>query len=651
MHRILFIVFLYNLFSTQYIMAQEDKDYKVNKELYTYYHQCQVNIGNPSVLLMIDSLNSMAKAREDVRMLAVSLSLKLDYYYFKGENEDSIIKYVNQVKDFAKATNQLKYYYFAWSDRLILHYLKTGNSTLALFQAQEMLKDAQQRDSKIGLLACYNSLYQIYEIKDLKSLAIEYCLKAIELTENYKMDNYNIAFYYTTAAKYYIDQHELQLAREYLTKAEDNANAEIHMVKVKLAHVHYYLALNNPSKAWEILQECRNIYDIDKKNAVYRKAFYENEFQYYKKTGQYHKALEAADNQIAEELLLNESALKNSHYRMKGEIYLAMNRKELAADFFHKYIEHEDSVRLNNEQITTSGYATLVNLEKVEKEKNELLLHAQKKELHTKQIIIFSLVALLGLVLYFLYRENLLNKCLVKSEEDLRKAKNKAESASKIKTNFIQSMSHEIRTPLNSIVGFSQILGSKYENDIESKEYASIIETNSNHLLRLINHVLELSDLDKLEDIDCNFVTDINECCNLSIETVRKYVQEGVELNFTPTTKRLIITSNPERIIQVLNNILHNATKFTQKGAINLTYNYTEKEKIIYFCITDTGCGIPQDKYEEVFNRFSKLNTYTQGSGLGLSISQEIARRMGGDLYIDKNYANGARFIFSIPYK
>jgi len=154
-------------------------------------------------------------------------------------------------------------------------------------------------------------------------------------------------------------------------------------------------------------------------------------------------------------------------------------------------------------------------MERLNAEKKELVLQAQKKELHNKQLLIISLVTLLVFVFIFLYRENRLNKRLLHSEEELRKAKNAAETASQMKTLFIQSMSHEIRTPLNSIVGFSQILGDRYQDDPDTKVYASIIEENSNNLLRLITDVLELSDLDKTGKMPADIMTNINDCCKL----------------------------------------------------------------------------------------------------------------------------------------
>lgn len=644
------ILFVISLILCCTVCAQEEKEFNVDSELYSYFQRCQENVGDSKVLHMADTLYWMSEKKGDQRMQAVALTLKLDHYYFKGDEEDSIIHYTKVVKEFAEKTNQPKYYYFVWNNRLILYYLKTGKSNIALYEAQEMLKDAQKRDSKIGLLYCYNSLYQIYEIKDLKSLAIEYCLKGIELTETYHVDNYNISTSYTEVAKYYINQGDISKALEMLKKAESTANASTHVFSAKLGYVHYYLAIDNPGEAWNRLQEAKVLVEEDKKLDIYKKLYYENEVFYYKQTKQYQKALVAADKQIEEELRLNEHALQGSHYRMKGEIYRAMGRKDLATDFLAKYILLEDSIRQSNEEQSISGFATLVNMERLNAEKKELVLQAQKKELHNKQLLIISLVTLLVFVFIFLYRENRLNKRLLHSEEELRKAKNAAETASQMKTLFIQSMSHEIRTPLNSIVGFSQILGDRYQDDPDTKVYASIIEENSNNLLRLITDVLELSDLDKTGKMPADIMTNINDCCKLSVDNIRKDVQEGVELYFQPAREEFIVKSNPERIMQVLVNLLHNAAKFTPSGDITLAYSIMKEGQRICFTITDTGPGIPLEKQEAVFSRFAKLDSYSQGTGLGLSICRGIADKLGGSLTLDSKYTKGCRFVFIIPY-
>ncbi len=644
------ILFIISLISCCTVRAQEEKEFNIDSELYSYFQRCQENVGDAKVLHMADTLSRMSEKKGDQRMRAVALTLKLDYYYFKGDKEDSIIHYTKVVKEFAEKTNQLKYYYFAWNNRLILYYLKTGKSNVALYEAQKMLKDAQKRDSKIGLLYCYNSLYQIYEIKDLKSLAIKYCLKGIELAETYHLDDYNISTAYTEVAKYYINQGNISKALEMLKKAEATANASTHAFSAKLGYVHYYLAINNPEAAWNKLQEAKALVEGDKKLEIYKKLYYEDEAFYYKQTRQYQKALAATDKQIEEERRLNECALQSGHYRTKGEIYRAMGRKALATDFFYKYILLEDSIRQNNEEQSISGFATLVDMERLNAEKKELALQAREKELHNKQLFIILLVSLLLFVVLFLYHENRLNKWLLHSKEELKEAKNAAEAASQMKTSFIQSISHEIRTPLNSIVGFSQILGDRYQGDPETKVYASIIEENSNNLLRLITDVLELSDLDKTGMMPADTMTNINDCCKSSVDNIREYVREGVNLYFKPDREEFLVKSNPERVIQVLVHLLHNAAKFTPSGSITLAYSVMKEEQKICFTVTDTGPGIPSEKQEAVFSRFAKLDAYSQGTGLGLSICRGVADKLGGSLTLDSKYTKGCRFVFIIPY-
>lgn len=149
-----------------------------------------------------------------------------------------------------------------------------------------------------------------------------------------------------------------------------------------------------------------------------------------------------------------------------------MGNMSEAIKYLQMYIEAEDSLKIANEQMASSEFATLLEVEKLNAEKKELMLQAQEKEIRNKTTLIISLIVLLGILFMFLYRENFLKRKLKVSEselkirneeltisrEELHKAKDIAEASSRMKTTFIESMTHEIRTPLNSIVGFSQIL-------------------------------------------------------------------------------------------------------------------------------------------------------------------------------------------------
>ena len=179
---VLFIILL--LSTTTIAQNREMKEYNVDSTLYVYYQQCKANIQSPIVLPMSDTLFTMAQTKSDPRMQAVALSTKLDYYYFKGQ-EDSIIAWVERVKKFAQETEQSKYYYFAWGKRLILFYIKNGKFNTALYAAQNMLREAQQEDNKEGIAYCYDCIGDIYILKRLRQQAIDAKLKAIEIIETY----------------------------------------------------------------------------------------------------------------------------------------------------------------------------------------------------------------------------------------------------------------------------------------------------------------------------------------------------------------------------------------------------------------------------------------------------------------------------------
>ena len=239
-------LFLFLFFTASVKAQKEAKDFNVDSTLYAYYQRCQECLLQPVVLSMSDTLYRMAEERHDKRMQAVAISTQLDYHYFQATNEDSIIYYTNKVKDFAKATQQPKYYYFAWSNRLILYYLKNGRTNIALYEAQKMLKEAQEEDDKTGLSRCYNIMSQIYTVKRLDSMAFEWQLKEIELTEKYDLENYNISQTYSQISSYYINTNQPEKALEALKKAD----VKIINIDTQVAEMDYvdaYIGSDNKS--------------------------------------------------------------------------------------------------------------------------------------------------------------------------------------------------------------------------------------------------------------------------------------------------------------------------------------------------------------------------------------------------------------------
>ena len=235
-------------------------------------------------------------------------------------------------------------------------------------------------------------------------------------------------------------------------------------------------------------------------------------------------------------------------------------------------------------------------------------------------------------------------------EEDLISAKEQAEESNRLKSKFLANMSHEIRTPLNAIVGFSNMLATVDES-AEKQEYIDIIETNNALLLQLINDILDLSKIEAgtLEFVDSDF--DLNHLLsNIERSTKLKAAEKAIVVSFSEPETGCRIHSEKNRLNQVLTNLLNNAVKFTARGSIRFGYRILPDDMLRFF-VTDTGCGIPREKQQSVFNRFVKLDNFTQGSGLGLSICQTIVRNMGGEIGVESEVNAGSTFWFTWPYR
>lgn len=266
-------------------------------------------------------------------------------------------------------------------------------------------------------------------------------------------------------------------------------------------------------------------------------------------------------------------------------------------------------------------------------------------------VVSILLTLLIGffIALFFYLRTKRLKDKLILSEAELRVAKDKAEESNRLKSAFLANMSHEIRTPLNSIVGFSNVIAAGGTTFEEQQMYAEVIQTNSDLLLRLINDILDLS---RLETGKVSFAFEEVDAIGLmqQVMATMEYVNKNNnKLIFNTEYSNFTIVTDVQRLQQVVINLLSNASKFTKNGIITLTFEHDKINNSAVFSVTDTGPGIPVDKQRLVFERFEKLNEYAQGTGLGLSISQLIITKLGGKIWVDSNYSQGARFVFTHP--
>ncbi len=234
-------------------------------------------------------------------------------------------------------------------------------------------------------------------------------------------------------------------------------------------------------------------------------------------------------------------------------------------------------------------------------------------------------------------------------EQALLEAKEKAEESNRLKSAFLANMSHEIRTPLNAIVGFSRILAMVNQDNEEHAKFADIIENNNRMLLQLINDILDLSKIEAgtlefiFSDVDINdLLSEIEQSSKLKVD------QNTVRISFENRLPECFINTDRNRLAQVINNFISNAIKFTKQGSIK--FGYELKKDQLYFYVTDTGCGIPEDKLGTIFDRFIKLDAFAQGTGLGLAISASIVHKLGGEINVHSEVGVGSTFWITLPY-
>lgn len=269
-------------------------------------------------------------------------------------------------------------------------------------------------------------------------------------------------------------------------------------------------------------------------------------------------------------------------------------------------------------------------------------------------VLIIVLISALCITIHLLRRSRRLSAKLVKQGKELLVAKYNAEEANHAKSRFIANISHEIRTPLNAVLGFSQL----FANDQieltaeERKQYAELIMTNGNMLLKLVDDVLEVSKIEagklKFNIGEHDVVALLNTAAKIA-ETNNK--SADVEIRVATSISHLTIETDRERLLQVLANLTTNAKKCTEHGSITIALEKLPKDDMISISVSDTGCGIPKEKAEEVFERFRKLDSFRQGTGLGLSICKAFVEELGGKIWVDTTYTEGARFVFTHPIR
>ena len=232
-------------------------------------------------------------------------------------------------------------------------------------------------------------------------------------------------------------------------------------------------------------------------------------------------------------------------------------------------------------------------------------------------------------------------------EQELIAARNRAEESDRLKSAFIANMSHEIRTPLNAIIGFTSVLPD-LQGDEERRELINLIQENNQKLLRIIDDVMNISKIESGKEQLVMTTFELNDTLRSVVDTHTPKVQPGVHVSTMFAQGAMSITTDLNRLTEVMNHLVNNAVKFTSQGSITVGYDAPENKRVRIW-VRDTGKGIAPEYHERVFERFFKVDEYIPGAGLGLSICRTMAYSMGGTVGVDSELGEGSTFWFEIP--
>ena len=555
--------------------------------------------------------------------------------------------------------NQWDYYYRTWQLRTnALSAL--GKLQQSLQETQRMLDDAKERNNKLGRAMAYKQIGIIYLNMKQTEPAVDALKRYAELMKDEEGDFSSLSsIYYRMAKAYDYDKaydQELQMTNEWLEFLKSKVG-KIKVAEVRECYNACYLARAAAFIGQEKFEDAKQALDTAAHHArLINTALtlhhtYKMQARYYLAKGDPGKALLYTDSVS---MITNE---RDDHIEeVRAQALMMLGKGADAAEIYQRLYHEKDSVFGRDARQHLDELNTLFQLDELKTEQQR-----------TKFLYIFlaasSIVFALLLLLFYGWRSAIRQK---KINEELRIANERAIVSSKMKTDFIRTITHEIRTPLNIVSGFTQILTSP-DMDLPQDEKADIqkrVTENTDYITELVDRVLVLSDVSSETLIDRNDQTNVVDIVTKAIDQSRialhtrpgrstlARMQPGLKgadsaVVFEVNQIQMVhLRTNKLYAIRALAQLLENAMKFTHEGSITLSMSYTDTK--VCFSVEDTGIGIPADQTEHIFEEFVQLDTFSDGTGIGLTIARSIAQRMGGDLWLDTSYKQGSRFVLEL---
>lgn len=542
---------------------------------------------------------------------------------------------------------QWDYYYRTWQLRANA-LCALGKLQAALHETQQMLDDAKERDNKLGRAMAYKQIGVIYLNMKQTEPAIEALRHYAELMQDEKGDYASLSnIYYRMAKAYDYDKafdKELQVTQEWFgfikekAAKDPEARTQEYYNSCYLARAAAYIGLENYAQARQALDVAAN-YAHQNNTALGLHHYYKMEARYYLAIGDASKALLYTDS-----VHLMTSERDDHTEEVRAQALIMLGKGIEAARIYQQLYHEKDSVFGRDARQHLDELNTLFQVD-------ELKTAQQRTKLIYTVVAALTIMLALLILLLFGWRSAIRQK---KANEQLRIANERAAASSKMKTEFIRNISHEIRTPLNIVSGFTQVLTSP-DMDLteeEKKDMQERMAENADRITKLVDCMLALSDASSETVIDRRDKTNVRDLASQAIghSKITAHTRPGnSEATVTFEVEEMEpVTLCTSRLyaVRALAHLLENAVKFTPQGTIRLLAECTDRS--VRFIVEDTGIGIPVSESDNIFGEFVQLDSFADGTGIGLTVARSIARRMGGDLWLDTEYVKGARFVFEL---
>ena len=381
-----------------------------------------------------------------------------------------------------------------------------------------------------------------------------------------------------------------------------------------------------------------------------REEIYSTSARYYQYVGDYERTAACMDSLLTHYAETGKKADLGSIYIAQSHMYEQAGDYEKALKAVREGNDFRYYSRMDQAQSKLAEMQALYDVNRLELEKAQLADRSKFFLLMAGGIV---LLLLAGWVVYqqaMVRRLKLARTQLMAASKEAQRQSCRAQESEKMKTAFINSMCHEIRTPLNAINGFSELLLTE-QDPAARQAFQAEIGKSTKSLTALLENMLELSQLISSEDQLPRAETDICLLCAERLE-LQKQLSENpaVEYVYEAGGGDIVVPTNAFYLTRVVDNLLHNAAKFTAAGRITLCCRNDETRRTLQISVSDTGIGIPPEKQEWVFERFTKVDPFKPGSGIGLYLCRLIVTRLGGDIRVCPEYSGGCCIRIELPY-